>query len=369
MRIRTIKPEFWKSQTLSLLSAETRLLAIALLNYADDEGYFFAHPALIRGELMPFAERHDHIPALLEQLKEAGYIRLGEDAAKRQIGLVVNFKKHQLVNRPQKSKLAGTVDFPNWSPALPVVLREPSQPVQLPLTEASMSDHGSFTDDSVNDHGAFTAGMDQGSGNGMDQGSGNGKGDGKPSPDKPGGTSASAESSIPEPDPGVSKPDAAALTILPSAKKKKGGAAEPEFPAEVGEEYRHSLRQWWVYKRERHEGYKPAGWAALIKQQMKFPAEQVLASIEHSMASNWAGLFTHKFEPAVDPSRSKWDGKKERAAAVPLTFSDAPTMDDFAPPDWRLIWEELFSGPCPETWDDVPDVNKKQIRAHIAAKK
>ena len=222
MRIRTIKPEFWKSQTIAELSAEAKLLAIALLNYADDEGYFFAHPALIRGELMPFAERHDHIPALLEALREAGYIRLGEDTAKRQIGLVVNFRKHQLVNRPQKSKLAGTVDFPNWSPALPGVLQEPSPPVQLPLPEPSVINHGSFIDESVNTNGAFTAGMDQGSGKGMDQGSG--KGSGKPSPDKPGGTSAAA-SSMSEAPTSNAKPTDAPPTQPDSAKKKEGGAA------------------------------------------------------------------------------------------------------------------------------------------------
>lgn len=61
--------------------------------------------------------------------------------------------------------------------------------------------------------------------------------------------------------------------------------------------------------------------------------------------------------------------KKKGGAAAELSFSDAPTVDDVAPPDWRLMWEELFSGPCPETWADVPDVNKKQIRAYAASKK
>lgn len=338
MRIRTIKPEFWKSQTLCMLSAETRLLAIALLNLADDEGYFFAHPALIRGELMPFAESHASIPRMLHELAEAEYIRLGEDAQKRTIGLVVNFKKHQRVDKPQRSKIAGTVDFPNWSPTIPVI-----------LPELSPSDQGSFL-----------AGM-EGNGRGREE---EGKGAGNPSPDKPGGTSLdSAESSMPEVKTATSKSDATPSTILPPAKKRKGGGPppEPEFPDDVTEPYRHAFRQWWSYKRERHEGYKPAGWAALIRQQVKFPPEQVLASVEASMASNWAGLFTHKFADAVNPAVPAWPGKKGSAAAEP-NVSMLPSLND-EPEGWGAVWPELYSFPPPRKWSQVPDANRADVRA------
>jgi len=54
MRIRTIKPEFWQSETMASIHKDSRLLAIALLNYADDEGFFFAVPQVIQGALFPF---------------------------------------------------------------------------------------------------------------------------------------------------------------------------------------------------------------------------------------------------------------------------------------------------------------------------
>jgi len=38
MRIRSIKPEFWKSETVAALSPLARLLFIGLWNYADREG-------------------------------------------------------------------------------------------------------------------------------------------------------------------------------------------------------------------------------------------------------------------------------------------------------------------------------------------
>ena len=345
MRIRTIKPEFWKSQTLAMLPADTRLLAIALLNYADDEGYFFAHPALIRGELMPFAESHASIPGMLRELEEAEYIRIGEDAQKRAIGLVVNFKKHQRVDKPQRSKIAGTVDFPDCSPTIPGI-----------LPESSPSDQGSFL-----------AGM-EGNGRGREE---EGKGAGNPSPDKPGGTSLSAGSSMPEAKTAPSKSDPTPSTILSPAKKRKVGGPppDPEFPDDVSVEYRHSLALWWHYKRERHETYKPAGWAALIRQQLKFPPEQVLASVEASMASNWAGLFTHKFADAVNPAVPGWTGKKGAGGAAPLVFDDAPTGNEHGGPGgWRDLWPELYAGHCPDSWLDVPASARTAIVAELAKK-
>ena len=52
-RIRTIKPEFWRHEDLSALPADTHMLAAALLNYADDEGYFNANPKLVEAECFP----------------------------------------------------------------------------------------------------------------------------------------------------------------------------------------------------------------------------------------------------------------------------------------------------------------------------
>ncbi|HBS0572930.1 TPA: DnaT-like ssDNA-binding domain-containing protein, partial [Klebsiella pneumoniae] len=46
-RIRTIKPEFWTDEDMAEVSEPACLLAIGLLNYADDEGYFNANPKLI----------------------------------------------------------------------------------------------------------------------------------------------------------------------------------------------------------------------------------------------------------------------------------------------------------------------------------
>lgn len=129
MRIRTIKPEFWKHFQMSQLPAETRLLALGLLNFADDEGYFSAHPALIRGELMPFEEKTRHIPAMLAALEGIGYVTLTTGIDGQPLGKITNFIKHQRINRPTASKHSRTT--------------------HAQLTESSVSNHAQLTHDSA----------------------------------------------------------------------------------------------------------------------------------------------------------------------------------------------------------------------------
>jgi hypothetical protein len=87
------------------------LLAIALLNWSDDEGYFMANPTLIRGQLFPFEEDSKKVPRSLQELSEAGWILLGTDSQKRAVGKVMNFLKHQRVDKPKPSEIKGCSTF------------------------------------------------------------------------------------------------------------------------------------------------------------------------------------------------------------------------------------------------------------------
>lgn len=104
-RIRTVKPEFWRHPILARLDDGTRMLAIALLNLADDEGYFYADPSLIRSEVWPFDDDSTKARRCLERLSEIGWITLVEHVSIGMIGFVVNFTKHQRVDRPSPSKI------------------------------------------------------------------------------------------------------------------------------------------------------------------------------------------------------------------------------------------------------------------------
>ena len=54
MRIRTIKPEFWKDERLSTLSRDARLLYIALWCESDDEGRLRGNQSYLHGALFPY---------------------------------------------------------------------------------------------------------------------------------------------------------------------------------------------------------------------------------------------------------------------------------------------------------------------------
>lgn len=103
MRIRTVKPEFWAHPVMSRLPYDTRILALGLLNLADDEGYFDADPDYIRGAVL-FREDSSNVRRMLDELSRSQWITLC-GTRERPIGRVVNFRKHQRVDRPQPSRL------------------------------------------------------------------------------------------------------------------------------------------------------------------------------------------------------------------------------------------------------------------------
>lgn len=105
MRIRTIKPAFWSNEKMARLPDRAKLLAIGLLNYADDEGYFWANPKMIRGALFPFDEDSTNVQRGLDLLSAEGYVITGKTPDGRAWGKVVNFSKHQRVDRPQASEI------------------------------------------------------------------------------------------------------------------------------------------------------------------------------------------------------------------------------------------------------------------------
>ena len=89
---------------MSRQSAEVRLLAIAILNYADDEGYFYADEELIRGAIFP-REESTSIRRTIDELSSIGYLELEHSETHGQIGRVVSFSEHQRVDRPKPSKI------------------------------------------------------------------------------------------------------------------------------------------------------------------------------------------------------------------------------------------------------------------------
>jgi hypothetical protein len=130
MRIRTVKPEFWTHPVMGQLEPETQLLALALLNYADDEGYFRAEASLVRSACRPFSEDSVSIHGALITLEKVGWIEVVNTGLTGVIGKIVNWEKHQRINRPTPSKLKSYL-----------------------LTENSLSPHGMLTESSLLEQG------------------------------------------------------------------------------------------------------------------------------------------------------------------------------------------------------------------------
>lgn len=143
MRIRTIKPEFYQSETMARVPREVRDLAKGLINWSDDEGYFKSHPRLIAGSLYPFdTDGPEFVASGLGQLAGIGFVQLFEGG----IGFLPNFETNQRINRATDSKL---------------------KPKALVLLESSVSPHTQLSE-VVHREG-------KGSGREVEQGSGGGK--------------------------------------------------------------------------------------------------------------------------------------------------------------------------------------------------
>ncbi len=86
-------------------SDATKLLAIGLLNLADDEGYFYADPKAVRNAIRPNDDDSRIATVSLRDLSEIGYISIREHTTHGPIGKIDSFASHQVINKPKASKI------------------------------------------------------------------------------------------------------------------------------------------------------------------------------------------------------------------------------------------------------------------------
>lgn len=321
MRIRTIKPEFWQHETLAALPDFTRLMAVALLNYADDEGYFLASAPLIRGNLFPFEDDSTKILRTLEELSKVGWIKLGKDETGRQVGFVVNFRKHQKIDRANASKLKGSTTFDEVS----TIVREP-------VAEDSLLEWN----------------RDQGSGRGSE---------GIP-PNPQGGKMAEIPPATPPP---AKTEPAEPPTEAPKKKKKGGGAEGLEMPGHWPEAKQRALQEWVDYKLEQFgQRYKPMGFAKLVTRLEGYTAAELQAAVDLSMEKTWKGL--------VFPEQAQRQAGIGHALAGAATKKEGggagPVIENVCPAGFEAACEALY-GRVPGPWATLGDGDQAEIRAWI----
>lgn len=108
-RIRSIKPEITQDAKLASLSRECRYHFVLLWTVADDEGYFRASPRLLFGQLYPHdADMNEgRVAEMNGALAKLGVLEL-RASNDGPIGWLVNWSKHQKIDRPSKSYLRDT---------------------------------------------------------------------------------------------------------------------------------------------------------------------------------------------------------------------------------------------------------------------
>ena len=143
-RIRTIKPNFFKSQEVAKMSYRARLTWIGLWTYVDDDGRGRDDARLIKGELWPLEDdvTWQDVEEVLTELSLSLHV-VRYTVENRHFLAIPKWSDHQVISRPSKSK------FPAPTPEN---IREVA-----PLTEDSLSLHGTLP--------AGTGNREQGTGN------------------------------------------------------------------------------------------------------------------------------------------------------------------------------------------------------------
>jgi len=111
-RIRSIKPELPSDEKLARVSIQARYTFVLLITQADDDGLLRAESRQLLGQLYPYDDTvtTEMLSGWLQELADAGRIRLRKTVDGGQVAEVVNFNKHQLIRKRAKPHLANLLE-------------------------------------------------------------------------------------------------------------------------------------------------------------------------------------------------------------------------------------------------------------------
>ena len=124
-RVRTVKPEFWTDRRVGECSVSARLLFIAALNFADDEGGLDRSAKQLKAQAFPY-DNIDCEP-LVQELLSVGLLIEYEVGGDKYLH-IKNFRKHQRIDKPQKARIPVYENSEN----VPRTLPDPSETIQRP---------------------------------------------------------------------------------------------------------------------------------------------------------------------------------------------------------------------------------------------
>lgn len=107
-RIRTIKPEFWSDEKLSPLAPIDRLTFLGLISMADDYGRVHDNVKVIDAFIFPNTD--DSVRESLANLSRMNRIRRGNSSSGMPIIEIINWDRHQKVDKPQPKLALPPID-------------------------------------------------------------------------------------------------------------------------------------------------------------------------------------------------------------------------------------------------------------------
>jgi hypothetical protein len=107
-RIRTIKPEFWTDEKMSLLDVTTRLVFLGLISMADDAGRLVDNVKLLDGQFFPNTD--DSCRDALDTLARMQRIIRYRSESGQALIQIARWELHQKVDKPSKYVLPGPTD-------------------------------------------------------------------------------------------------------------------------------------------------------------------------------------------------------------------------------------------------------------------
>lgn len=128
-RIRTMKPEFWSDEKLSLLDPLTRLVFLGLISMADDHGRLVDNLKLLDGQLFPNTDDSSREP--LEILSRIGRVIRYRASSGQTIIQIANWDRHQKVTHPGKEVLPPPDDAVLVQPPPEALVRSSRDPQEI----------------------------------------------------------------------------------------------------------------------------------------------------------------------------------------------------------------------------------------------
>lgn len=107
MRIRSIKPEFWRSDDITKLSREDRLLFVGLWQYVDDNGVGIDDYRQITADLFALEDDQNEVRAYVREglaTLARGLLIARYEADGKNLLYIRSWDRHQRVDRPNKSR-------------------------------------------------------------------------------------------------------------------------------------------------------------------------------------------------------------------------------------------------------------------------